>query len=91
LSFDENEGWFWYWWHKELKEEKDEKQSGEKQRSTYKRIKVTQEDENIPCAQCGMPLGEQGKTALVKIKPLTGYILLDEREYFCEKCNPSQI
>lgn len=88
MSFRDNEGWFWYWWDKELeedpKEEEDDK-SAESERSTYKWIEVTEENEDAICVRCGEPLGEQGEIAIVEI--MTGSLhVITERKYLCEKC-----
>ena len=86
MSFSNDEGWFWYWWQEELEEDSnradEERQPTEYDSSLCKRIKVTEENENILCAKCGEPLGEQGDAALVKIERFS----YNEREYFCEKC-----
>lgn len=79
----DDEGWFWYGWQKELEETEGGKNEAKpNESSTYKRVKVTEENENIPCARCGIPLGEQGDTALVKTTRFGFY----EMEYFCEIC-----
>jgi hypothetical protein len=43
-----------------------EKLKDDEEQETYKRVEVTEDIEDVPCALCGEPLGEQGETALLK-------------------------